>query len=828
MMSLAALSATSSIHAKQTPEELFAQAIKYQTESNLKKAEKTFTRVIKSSFSHYPSLYNLSLISVQKQDYKNALKYLKQAKELNPFDLRIDKMLSTAYLILNNNEDAKKHLLQITQKKPDDITSHMKMGLIHIREKNFNGAIGEYTLSKNLTPSNINVNLLLALAYSLNDDFKSALNKITPIQKQLEDGPHLIFYAFLLAHNNRLDEAHALYPKLNLSEQDQYNQMLIKNIEEKIIKEENATYLPIEEFTNPEITQKIIAKLEREKELGGIVETTDAKKKSLPYNLKATLNETFEFYDRTTKAASPINSLNVTNNLKVEGKTDDGITFSGEFEGYYNRWDNTKLDFYKINTKKSNDFEVDLGKFSAKHFPTLVSYPTVLDGVRAWKKYTLPEFEPTPIEPIDESTDAIVNLGEMYRENYIDNRTFQNVEITAVTGRTQEKKNIGDRKNKNEGSTESSGQFEQWTQSYRISSKVNSFMELGTSCSLTQDKSRKTIVGSSTTPIESIALGIDGGIDLFDNDLNIDWELATGNYDEDTLDMVTKHKRDLAWYLKAKHKIYDTATFTYEQKAIGRNFKVEGASQTQDKITHSMDLVYKPQKPRTWLIQSQTFKYKPEQTNPDGGGSSKKQINTFQSISEFKLPQDAKYTFDYKSYREKDKCDCSNYSTITIKNSLDLKIPKWKTTFKPSYTFERKNDIIPSATDEVKKEYVFTIENKSIKNLELDLSIELETKKYDGATTKSYHQYIHSFEAKYTFIPSRLDSKLKLSNDFKDPSDTNETDISTILWELNYTSKDGDDKFAVKYERKLNIYLPWSDSSAYRQNYAKIKYTRKF
>jgi len=84
------------------------------------------------------------------------------------------------------------------------------------------------------------------------------------------------------------------------------------------------------------------------------------------------------------------------------------------------------------------------------------------------------------------------------------------------------------------------------------------------------------------------------------------------------------------------------------------------------------------------------------------------------------------------------------------------------------------------------------------------------------------------FEAKYIFVPSRCDIKFKASQDFKEPSDTNQTDITTLTFEFNYTSKSGDDKFNLKYERKNNIYIPWSDSSAYRQNYVKLKYTKIF
>jgi len=546
-------------------------------------------------------------------------------------------------------------------------------------------------------------------------------------------------------------------------------------------------------------------------------------------SLKATLANTWEIYNRRPRTSSPINGLNViTSNLKITGKTKGGINFSGEWEGFYNRWDNTKLDFYKINVKKRNNFEVDIGKFSAKHFQSLVSYPTVLEGIRVWKKYAPSKFESTQAAAIENGIESPVNLGEIFRKNYVDNRSFKSIETTFVFGRTKESKNIGDRRNENEETTESSGQFEQWTQSYRIKAKLNNVFELGSSVSFTQNITNKTIVSASTEPIESIALSIDGGIDLLDNDLTIDAEFAYGNYDENTFNPANQHLRDKAWILKSKYKMFDTVSLNYEQKAIGRSFKVEGASQTQDKTSHTIDYIYRPVESKVWHPQSFTVKFKPETVSPDGNGSTKQKFLTVQPVLDIKLPANSKFVFDAKYYREFDKCGCTNYRTFTFKNSLEYNFDAINTVIKPSYTFERKDDMIAAPTDEKKKEYVFKITNKSIKNLKLDYSFERERKKFNGATTKSYKQYINSVEVKYDFIPSRLDAKVKVSKDYKNPSDTNKTIITALTLETNYTSKDGDDKFNLKYERKNNNYLPHSDSSDYHQQYLKFKYTRKF
>lgn len=828
IVSLLSVVISDTAYARTDPKKLFDKGVACLEKNDLKKAEGYFKKVTKISFGNYPSYFNLSLLSLTQKDYPKSLKYLKEAKKLNPFDMRADKMLSIAHFMSQNNEESKKYLLQIISKNPSDIDAHKKLGIIYLKENSIESAIAEFTLIKNLSPSDLDGNLLLGISSALNNDFAKALEKIKKFKEQLTEKEQLAFYALMLEKNNLQEDASAIFDKIQIQDKKRIIENQIASLGEKIILNEIKGITLTKEYENPEVTKRIAEKLKKEEALASTAVTSKPKGKR-PFGLKGTLTETFELYDRTPKTSNPINALNVTSNLKLEGKTSNGIDFSGEWEGFFNRWDNNKLDFYKINTTKRNEFEVDIGKFSAKHFPTLVSYPTVLEGIRVWKKTTPPDFKSSEIPIIEENLQTPVNLGEMYREHYVDNRSFKNIEMTVLSGRTLESKDVNDRKEENERSYESSGQFEQWTQSYRVHSQINKIFELGTSLSITQDTSRDTTIVSSTTyPIESVATGIDGGIDLLDNDLNIDAEIAFGNYDSNTLNVSNKHARDPAWIFESEYKAFDTNTFSYEQKYIGKNFKVEGASQTQDKLSHTFDWEYKPQKPKTWSIQSQTLQFKPEKVSPRGHGDTKKIYRTIQSVTDVKLPQDAKYIVDCKYYYEWDKCECTEYKTLTFKYSLEWPIQGLNTTIKPSYSFERKNDLIAAPTDEKKKEYIFTIENTSIKNLELDYSWEREKKTYHGATTKSYRQYINTFEAKYIFIPSRFDMTFKASQDFKNPSDTNKTDIDTLTYELNYTSKDGDDKFKIKYERKHNTYLPWSETSAYRQNYTKLEYTKKF
>lgn len=807
-------------------ENLFSQGVNYLKENDFKKAENSFKKVIKTNFGHYPSYFNLSLLYLIKKDFKTGVTVLGDTKKFNPYDIRIDQMFSLSFLKLDNLEEAKKYISAILLKKADDINSHKKLGIIYVEEKNFKEAASEFALVKNLNPADPQNTLLLSMAYALEDNFSQSLEKLTEIKDNLKDDQELTFYALILEKNNLNKEAREIYKKIQSKPNEKTISQLTFYLKEKILLSELNNLSPIEEFQIPEVSKRIIEQLERETILTPSTEQSKTAKKK-PFNLKGKLTETFEIYKRKPAATSPINGAQTTTNLNMEGKTKNNINFSSEWEWFYNRWDHTVLDYYEVNLNKRDNYEVDMGKFSPKHFPTLVSYPTVIDGGRFWKKFTLPAAVPQKIEIPGSSTEPI-NLGELYRNAFMEKQLFQTTEITFLTGRTLDPISLDERKQKNENTYETSGQFEQWTHGYRLYSQVTSYMNMGTSLTLTSDRSESIRAGSSTYPIRSKAIGLDGGFKFLDKKLTFDWETAFSDFNSNVTDKTTKHKRDNAWMFNSKYTPVNESTFSYEQKTIKKNFEVEGAYQTADKISHTISYQYNPSNPKTWDIKSLTLQFKPEETNFLGGGSTKQRYRTFQPVISFKLPQDAKLTSDYKYYREYDKCDCTNYRTRTLKTDLDWEIPGLKTTVKPAYTFERKDDRIVLATDEKAKTYSFSIENTSIKNLSLELSAEEERKQYIGATTKSYREKDYSFETKYSFIPSINEVTFKISRDKKHPTDTNKTELVTLSlsWDLN--SKDGNDKLNLKYERKNNIYEPWSDTSAYRQNYVKVKYTHKF
>lgn len=808
------------------PEEIaekhFLEGVKYLNDRDFKKAEELFKTVIKSYYGHYPSYFNLAYGYLLNKDYKKSLDVLQEAKTLNPFDMRLDKMLSSAYMALNKYEQAKEHLSSIILKKTDDVSSHKKLGIIYIEENNLKQASSEFALAKNLDPADIETAVLLSLAYTLQEDYSQSLEKLTGLENQLKDDIQKCFYAFVLEKNGMQEKARQIYQEVKVK-QENIGHTLLSLLKEKTIEQEIEQIKPIETFPVPEVSQRIAERLKKETPISL---TGEKKVKERPLNLKGTLKETSEIYKRTPLSSSPINSFQSTSNLKTEGKTEKNLQFSSEWEWFYNRWDHTVLDYYKVNFIKRDGYEIDIGKFSAKHFPSLVSFPTVIDGIMVWKKLTLPKFEPGKIE-LSSQGEVPVNLGEIYRKAYNDTRLFKTTEFTLVTGRTLDALNLGARKEKNESTYETSGQFEQWTKSFRVYSAINSFADIGTSYVLTKDRPDSATTADTTNPIKSEAIGIDGNFNLIDNKLDFDWEGAVSNYDED-IRTVAPHKRDFAWLFKTQYKPVNQFNFSYEQKAIRKDFKVEGAYQTEDKISHTINAQYQPSNPQTWDIKALSLKFQPEESNFRGNGPTKKKYRTFQPVISFKLPQDAKLGFDYKYYREYDKCLCSTYRTRTFKTNLDWEIEKLKTTVKPEYTFERKDDRVASPTDEKMKKYSLGIENQSITNLTLKASVEEERKQYVGLTTKAYRKTYYNFETKYALIPYRSDLTFQATRDRKHPSDTNKTESITLSLTWDYTTKNTDDKITLKVERKLNIYEPWSESSAYRQNYAKLQFTHKF
>ena len=181
-------------YAKTDPQSLFDAGVTFATENNIKKAEKNFKKVISDEPDNYASHFNLGLLYFRDSKYDLSLKYSQRASDLNPFDARANKLLASVQTMLDNPQESKKILATITAKDRTDIDSHKKLGIIYLRENNIQAALGEFTLTKNLSPSDLNNNLLLAAADTLNNDPEKALTRVQSLKSQLNDAASLAFY----------------------------------------------------------------------------------------------------------------------------------------------------------------------------------------------------------------------------------------------------------------------------------------------------------------------------------------------------------------------------------------------------------------------------------------------------------------------------------------------------------------------------------------------------------------------------------------------------------------------------------------------------------
>lgn len=828
---------------------LFARGISEYQAKNFAAAIPEFQKVSKEIFGHEPSYFNLGLCYAREEKYALAQKAFQNAAKYNPYNLFTQKFLADVSLLLKKDSDAEKKLKEIIERDMQNTDAHLKSGLLALKKNNLSLAADELIFVRNLDAEDAISRLNLAGLFLQKEDSLKAQEYLSEAEKKglEEDKLNAWYYllkSYLCEKTNETREAQiaismaqALAPDWKalkepapcLAEaQSEAAQFQI----EIAAKKDFLTAAPLE-YQQSEISQRIAERISKGNELAAEGITTSAQKPAAkkPINLTGELNQTLEVYARRPATSSPINGLNAVTNLKLEGN-EKGIYLKTEAEAFRNHWDNIQLDYYKVNIKDNKNDEIDGGKFSAKNFPDLVSHPSIEQGLRWWHRFQQPDQAKVSAELPENINDFsgqnIPSLSKIYSDKYVDRRMFKTAEITVLCGRSKDPINIGREKLKNDQTYETSGQFEQWVNAFHFMAKPTDISELGLSYSRVKDDELSATASATTYPIESEALGIDGKIELLDGKLKADGEVGWGNYDINLL-ADDKNKLDRAFTYTLDYKPNSLWEFIYDGKRIGKNYEVEGAYQTEDKITHTLTSKFSQSKNTPWSIRSIDLKYEPAHTNlHKSSDASRTYYRTFQPKVSLNLPQEAKLSFDYKWYYERDTCNCTRYKTNTLVTDLEYEYKPIKTTIKPSYTFERKDDLVTSPTDEKKKELGVSIENKSIKNLVWKYSWDREIKNYVGATTKSYVNMKYSTEIKYAFIPSRLESTFKASMDDKTQTDTNNIALATIDFSTDFTSKDGNTKLTLEYERKNNVYEPWLDSSAYRQNYVKFKLTQKF
>ncbi|MFC1621331.1 tetratricopeptide repeat protein, partial [Candidatus Omnitrophota bacterium] len=803
-------------------------------------------------FGHEPSFYNLGLSYTQKTEYAKALTAFQEASIYNPYNLFSYKFIVNLFILTKKYEDAIKNIKYVIERDPQDSDAHLKHGLLSLKKRDLGAAIKELTFVRNVDPDDITGRVNLAGAFIQSENLDSAKTYLSEVkEKVFDDAKTNAFRWALVSYLHRVSgepqksqeaqkTAREAAPNWKRLKEPDFNIFSLQPEFVQYILDKRSSSEILEakllDFEQNEVSKRVVENIlkerEEEKKKAGLVaaKKKDAKR---PLDLTGELNHTSEYYDRNPATSNPINDLNMTSNLKLKGKIGK-TNFESEFEGYYNRWDHTELDYFKINLEKDNT-EIDFGKFSAKNFPSILTHPTIEQGWRLWYRFErqikseLFKKLPEDLEAFQSDLEKIPNLGRLYNMVQRCHQFFATWEFTILRGRSKKPKNLNRPKAKNDRTYETSGQYEQWVDALHIMTQPTENTEVGLSYSRVKDDETEALVSSTTYPIESEAMGIDWAIEFLDGKLKTDGEYVRSNYDENVSSGDNlENKEDAASSLSVDYEINNNWDLSYDLKRIGTNYEVEGAFQTADKKTQTWAVKYSAPKIKTWYVRSIDIKYEPARVNLSSSDETNKLYLTFQPKISFTLPQDAKLSFDYKYYDENQSCRCTKYRSRTLKTELEYDHEGSKTTFKPSYTFERKDDRVASPTDEKKEGFAFSIENKYVDNLTLKTSVERERKGYVGSSTKSYNQHKYSFEVEYDWIPNRCDSSFKLSIDDKSQTDTNDIEVDTVEFSFDYTSEDKNNTLSLEYERKLNIYEPWSETSGYRQNYTKLKYTRKF
>ncbi|MFH0790465.1 MAG: tetratricopeptide repeat protein [Candidatus Omnitrophota bacterium] len=832
------------------PAWIFARGLRRYNTKDFPGALSDFQNVAKAVFGHEPSHFNMGLVYLEQDKYSEALAAFQSAAKYNPYNLFTQKFIADIFILLKKDSEAEKKLKKLMETNLQDTSFHLKNGLLAIKKNKFDTAVDEFTFVRNLSSQDITSRVNLAGIALIKNDLGKAKEYLaeTQLPQQTEEKILGSLYWTIKSRLHRelgedkqaseaMEHAALLAPewKILQSSTVPLEKLLIESAGTRLLSLAMSGFTqsaPLE-FEQSEVSKHTVEQITKE-----TTSTAPVITKKKPFNLSGEVATTLENYDRNPATSNPINDFNSETNLKINGD-EKGVYFKNEFDWYYNRWDHTQLDYFKVNIKDNKNDEVDIGKFSAKNFPNLVSHPSIEQGGRWWHRFERPAYKPPSAAGLPETPEMfsdntvvdetdIPSLSSIYNQNFIDRRLFKIIEITVLRGRSKEPINLDYRKEKNDRTYETSGQFEQWTNAFHIMTKPTDISEMGFSYSRVKDDELSATVSSTTYAIESEALGMDGKIELLDGKLKVDGEAASGDYDSD-LRTYDKNKQDKAYNWGFNYKPVSQWEFDYDAKRIGKNFKVEGAYQTEDKITHTWSTKYSAAKNVPWSIRSFDYKFEPAHTNiQKRGDNTRSYYNTMQPKISFNLPQDAKVSLDYKYYYEMNTCDCTRYQTNTLKTDVEYEYKPLKTTLKPAYTFERKDDLVASPTDEKQKDVSVTLENKWVKNLTETFIWERDMKTYVGATTKSYDNMKYSWETKYAFIPNRFDCKIKASIDNKDQTDTNDIELDTLDFTADYTSKDGNTKVSLEYEHKYNLYRPWSESSAYKQKYFKLKLTRKF
>lgn len=207
----------------------FAQVLIEQNKHE--QAEPLLKHTLKVEGLRGTSLFGLGRIALARHDFEKAIALLKKALENKPQALRIHYTLAMAYRGLGNIDQAKIHLAQFGDGKPDiadpevdrlkelmsGVKTHYHHALGAVRTRQYDVAARAFAAALKHEPENVNARVSLARALYLSGESQEALVQLQASVRQAPDNAMAQFLLGILLNENGNTQQAILHYRKTLS-----------------------------------------------------------------------------------------------------------------------------------------------------------------------------------------------------------------------------------------------------------------------------------------------------------------------------------------------------------------------------------------------------------------------------------------------------------------------------------------------------------------------------------------------------------------------------------------------------------------------------------
>ena len=234
-------------------------ANKFLRKKKFDKAEMLYQKILGKFPDNFDANYFMASIKVQKNNFKDAKKYMETALSINPNLPELNNNLGLIYLNINEVEKSIKYFQKAISLKKDYIFAYTNLGMAYVSLKKVSEAKENYIKAIEIDPNNLLANYNIANLFKRLGDHE---NSEIYYKKAIDIDPN-----YLPSYNNLMD----LYDKsnqniklediINLAEKIFTNNQVIKSFKAKLLyKEKNykevVSLLKNVEFLPEQIVQK--------------------------------------------------------------------------------------------------------------------------------------------------------------------------------------------------------------------------------------------------------------------------------------------------------------------------------------------------------------------------------------------------------------------------------------------------------------------------------------------------------------------------------------------------------------------------------------------